>query len=118
MAPDQYHHLIHKLTNFDAMLPSAGVSFSVGAVIATGLLAIIVQAATPIGDISWASDLTMKGALIVAVGVLWRALSAERSLNTKSTEAVTAALVSSTAANVELRAIIEHLRESLNEARR
>jgi hypothetical protein len=67
----------------------------------------------------------LEGALVVAVGVLWRALSTERAQNIKSTEAVTAALVSSTASsaelrasNAELRATIEHLRELVSDARR
>jgi hypothetical protein len=125
MAPDQYHHLVQKLNNFNAMFPSTGVSVSVLAVMATGTVATLVQATTPAADISWVEHLTLEGALVVAVGVLWRALSTERAQNIKSTEAVTAALVSSTASsaelrasNAELRATIEHLRELVSDARR
>ena len=118
MAPDQYHHVVQKLNDFSAMLPNVGVSASVMAVLVTGTLATLLQATTPIADISWVEHLTLEGALVVAVGVLWRALSAERAQNIKSTEAVTAALVSSTASNAELRGVIEHLKESLSDARR
>lgn len=116
MAPDQYHHVIQKLTDASGLFPNIGISASVLAVMGTGIAAILFQAATP--GTSSIEHLTLDGALVVAVGVLWRALSAERSQNVKSTEAVTAALVSSTASNAELRGVIEHLKESLNQARR
>lgn len=118
MAPDQYHHVIQKLNDVPGLLPNIGVSASVVAVLVTGTVATLVQAVTPAADISWVEHLTLEGALVVAVGVLWRALSTERLQNIKSTEAVTAALVSSTASNAELRSVIEHLKESLNQARR
>ena len=118
MAPDQYHHLVHKLNDLDAMLPNVGITSAVLAVMGTGITAILVQAATPAADISWIEHLTLEGALVVAVGVLWRALSAKDAQLVKSTEAVTSALASSAASNVELRKIIEHLNESLSQARR
>ena len=102
MAPDQYHHLVHKLNDLDAMLPNVGIT---GAVLVSygnrnhgdsGS-----EAATPAADISWIEHLTLEGALVVAVGVLWRALSAKDAQLVKSTEAVTSALASSAASNVE-----------------
>lgn len=115
MAPDQYHHVINKLNDASGLFPNAGISAAVLAVMGTGIAAIVLQAATPGGSIE---HLGLDGALIVAVGVLWRALSAKDAQLVKSTEAVTAALAASSASNVELRGVIEHLKESLNQVRR
>jgi hypothetical protein len=117
MAPDQYHHIVTKLSDVPTILPNIGVSAAVLAVMGTGITAILVQAVTPAADISWIEHLTLEGALVVAVGVLWRALSAKDAQLVKSTEAVTSALASSAASNAELRKIIEHLNESLTRAR-
>ncbi len=118
MAPDQYHQIVNKLNDFHGVLPNAGITFGVVAVMVTGTIATLVQATTPAADISWVEHLTLEGALVVAVGVLWRALSSKDAQLVKSTEAVTSALASSAASNVELRKIIEHLNESLSQARR
>ncbi len=124
MAPDPYHHIIHKLNDFNSILPNAGISAAVLAVMFTGTLAILAQALTPNGDVQNYRDITLEGALVVAVGVLWRALSqkdaqiaVKDAQLVKSTEVVTSALAASATSNAELRKIIEHLNESLQHAR-
>lgn len=123
MAPDKYHHIVNTLNNLP-LLPNIGVSLSVGAVLLIGAANILLQATTPAADISWAEHLTLEGALIAAVVVLWKALGSKDvqialkdAQLVKSTEAVTMALAASAASNVELRKIIEHLNESLSQAR-
>jgi hypothetical protein len=54
-----------------------------------------------------AEHLTLTGALIVAVVILWRALSVKDALIIKSTEEVTKALGATAASNAELRKIVE-----------
>ena len=99
------------------MVPGVAVSAAVVGVLVTAVANILFQMSAPPGNLSTWEDLTLKGALISAVVVLWRALSAERAQNVKSNEAMTSALVSTAASNAELRKIIEHLNESLLKAR-
>ena len=61
-------------------------------------------------DIPWlnqAEHLTLTGALMVAVGILWKSLDKKDNLIIKSTELTTTALNASTNSNIELRKVIE-----------
>ena len=127
MAPDRYHHIVTTLST----VPGFGgltISASVGAIVAIGLASMAIQATAPAGDASWIEHLTLTGALVIAVGVLWRALSAKDAQLAasniqivESTRVITVALSASAASNAELRKIIEesvtsknHLTESLD----
>lgn len=55
-----------------------------------------------------AEHLTLSGTLIIAVTMLWRELGKKDNLLIQSTATVTAALGSTTAANIELRTIVNH----------
>ncbi len=61
--------------------------------------------------LSVAEHLTLTGALILAVAILWKSLLKKEELLVKSTEVVTAALSTATAANIELRKTVEDLRD-------
>jgi hypothetical protein len=74
---------------------------------------------SPMDLVQVAEHLTLTGALIVAVVILWRALSVKDTLIIKSTEEMTKALSSTAASNSELRKIIEDsiaTEESLGDA--
>ncbi len=125
MAPDRYHHIVSWLSDIHVFFPNIEIAVPAAGVIVFGSLAAIVQAATPAADISWVEHLTLEGALVVAVVFLWKALGAKDvQIAAKDVQlienakAMTSALVASTSSNAELRKIIEHLSESLNEARR
>lgn len=106
MAPDKYHYVVNALNNIPS-LPGIGISASVLSVMSVGAANILIQATTPAVDISWIEHLTLEGALVVAVGVLWRALSAKDAQLVESTRVVTGALAASATSNAELRKIIE-----------
>jgi hypothetical protein len=66
------------------------------------------QAVTPQGDlVSQADRIGVTGALIAAVGVLWRALSKKDEAVLTATKSVTEALITAADSNRELRQIIE-----------
>lgn len=57
--------------------------------------------------LSVAEHLTLMGALIVAVTILWRALAEKEELIAQSIKTITEALSTAAASNIELRRIIE-----------
>ena len=66
------------------------------------------QVAAPQGDfVSQADRIGVTGALIVAVGVLWRALAKKDEAILAATKSVTEALITAADSNRELRQIIE-----------
>jgi predicted O-methyltransferase YrrM len=69
------------------------------------------QVSTP-NDVSWVEHLTLEGGLIVAVGVLWRALVKKDDQLMQSVRVATEALSANAASNMELRKIIEELVKS------
>lgn len=116
MAPDRYHPIVSALNNLPG-LRGLGISASVVAVVVFAVANIVADIVPSPADVPW-EHLTLEGALIAAVVVLWRALAVKDAQLVKSAEATTAALSASAASNAELRKIIEHLNESLTEARR
>jgi hypothetical protein len=99
-------------------------------VLVTALLNMVLEAqgaiASPVtaGSDPWwsaAEHLTLEGAMVIAITILWRAYQQKDALLVKSTEAVTSALAASSASNAELRGIIKEsvdanrsLRESID----
>lgn len=97
------HHVVTTL-NESSLLRGANISASVTAVMLIGAANILMQATS--GDISRFENLTLTGALIIAVGVLWRALTVKDAQLVESTKVVTAALSTSAASTAEFRKII------------
>lgn len=115
---DRFQQIIAVLSSFPGASEFA-VSVSVGAVLTISAANIVFQAVAP-ADVSWVEHLTLEGALVVAVAVLWRALTAKDAQLMESTKKVTEALAIGAASNTELRAsntelrkVVEHLSESL-----
>lgn len=82
------------------------------AVSVVGLMSQAAQIVTPgsVGPVDWstqAEHLTLSGAMVIAIAVLWRALVSKDALLIQSTKIVTEALAASASSNAELRKIIE-----------
>lgn len=82
-------------------------------VVVTALVNLALQAQSvvspPTTDSPWwtaAEHLTLSGAMVIAIVVLWKAYQAKDALLVESTRAVTEALSSAAASNTELRGII------------
>lgn len=87
--------------------------------IALSSFALLLQAVQiPSGDVvslaSTAEHLTLTGALIIAVVILWRSNVRKDEMALKTTEQVTGALASSTASNVELRKANDELKQQVD----
>jgi Mg2+/Co2+ transporter CorB len=104
---DWWHHVIHVLGAYPR-LRGMRISVSVMGVVAFALANIAMQVSTP-NDVSWVEHLTLEGGLIVAVGVLWRALVKKDDQLMQSVRIATEALSANAASNMELRKIIEEL---------
>ena len=81
-------------------------SISMSVIISITMAEMLLQTVSPAVG-SDMEHMTLEGALIAAVVVLWRALSAKDSQLVESTRAVTMALAASATSNAELRKIIE-----------
>jgi site-specific recombinase len=69
---------------------------------------ILIQTQSQIPDWSnQAEHLTLTGAMVIAIAVLWRSLQTERSLHVQSIKTMSDALLTSASSNVELRKVIE-----------
>ncbi len=104
-AHDRYRHIVDVL-NHTRLLRGFGISASVGAVVALALTTMLAQVTTP-NDVSWVEHLTLEGALVCAVIVLWRALSAKDVQLLESARSMTAAMQTNATTQAELRKIIE-----------
>lgn len=122
MAPDRYHHIFNSLNDFPG-LRGLGISASVLAVVAIATANIVADIGSTQADVPW-EHLTLEGALVAAVVVLWRALGvkdarieAQNEQLMANSKASTEALSAFTASNSELRRIIEHMNDSLGAPR-
>ena len=103
MPPDRYHFFLNTINGIPVpLLRGAAISGSVGAVILISVANILIQSTTP-SDISWLEHLTLEGALVFAVIVLWRALVAKDVQLMDNVKTVTQALTASTASARNIR---------------
>jgi len=84
---------------------------SFAALVAISLIGLVGQAlplsvATP-DTWTWAEHVTLSGAMVVAIAVLWRALQAKDSQLVSATKTMAEALAATASSNHELRKIIE-----------
>lgn len=122
MAPDRYHQIVDSVNNFPG-LRGLGISASVLAVVVTATANIVADIGSSQADVPW-EHLTLEGALVAAVVVLWRALGvkdarieAQNEQLMANSKASTEALSAFTASNSELRRIIEHMNDSIGAPR-
>lgn len=113
--------MIHSLTDKN-ILGAMPTSFVLALAI-YGLFSQITQIPAAVGDIgsalATAEHLTLTGALIIAVFILWKSLVKKDDAQAETVRVVAGALASATAANIELRKTVEELKSAIqSEVRR